>query len=395
MHWAEKLAAFDFHIKYCRDKLNSANASSRKLDIMKSNDSKKNNDYFLSTLWNKLHNQKCQSELLKNEEVSTAIKLAALMMQLNDIVIADTWVMCLNEKVLAKSCRILNIVSFWLLIYQIMKLKRFYLKMSESMTAWLLKLQQRNVFVMNEKWHQWFAFKKNEFLKWSMKDDELLRRDLAIYVFNDSATRNKILHMNHDDLEADHFTYAYIEIAIRRKYYWSKMLKEMMKYVCICSDCQRMQVHHHKFYEELMFISSEDVNSFHMMIMNFIINMFSAKNSYIEKTRDAILIMINKLIKHAIYISMIKDLNIEKLANLLWQKFVFQHEMMQSIISNQDSLFINHFWITLCWHLEAKQKLSTAFHLQINDQIERLNQMFEHYLQVYFNYKMNNWSELL
>jgi len=150
-----------------------------------------------------------------------------------------------------------------------------------------------------------------------MKDDKLLRRDLAIYVFNDSATRNKILHMNHDDLEADHFTYAYIEIAIRRKYYWSKMLKEMMKYVCICSDCQRMQVHHHKFYEELMFISSEDVNSFHMMIMNFIINMFSAKNSYIEKTRDAILIMINKLIKHAIYISMIKDLNIEKLANLL------------------------------------------------------------------------------
>jgi len=57
---------------------------------MKSNDSKKNNDYFLSTLQNKLCNQKCQSELLENEEVLTAIKLAALTMQLNDIVIADT-----------------------------------------------------------------------------------------------------------------------------------------------------------------------------------------------------------------------------------------------------------------------------------------------------------------
>ncbi len=90
MRWAEKLAAFDFHIKYCRDKLNSANVLSRRLDIMKSNDSKKNNNYFLFTLWNKLRNQKCQSELLKNEEVSTAIKLAALMTQLNDIVIADT-----------------------------------------------------------------------------------------------------------------------------------------------------------------------------------------------------------------------------------------------------------------------------------------------------------------
>jgi len=47
---------------------------------MKLNDSEKNNDYFLSTLQNKLCNQKCQSELLENkEEVLTAIKLAALM----------------------------------------------------------------------------------------------------------------------------------------------------------------------------------------------------------------------------------------------------------------------------------------------------------------------------
>ncbi len=59
MRWTEKLAAFDFHIKYRRDKLNFANVSSRRLDIMKLNDSEKNNDYFLSTLQNKLYNQKC------------------------------------------------------------------------------------------------------------------------------------------------------------------------------------------------------------------------------------------------------------------------------------------------------------------------------------------------
>jgi len=76
-------------------------------------------------------------------------------------------------------------------------------------------------------------------------------------------------------------------------------------------------VHHHKLYEKLTFISSESVNSFHTMIMNFITNMSSAKNSYIEKTSNVILIMIDKLIKHVIYISTIKDLNVEKLANLL------------------------------------------------------------------------------
>ncbi len=228
-----------------------------------------------------------------------------------------------------------------------------------------------------------------------MRNDELLHHDLAVYVFNDSVTRNEILRINHDDFEADHFTYTHIKTAIRRKYYWLKMLKEMTKYVCICSNCQQVQMHHYKLYEKLMFISSENINSFHMMIMNFIIDMFSAKNLYIEKISNIILVMINKLIKHAIYTSMIKDLNIKRLVNLLWRKFVSQHEIMRRIISNQDSLFINHFWIILCWHLEAKQKLSIAFHSQINDQTERQNQMLEHYLLMYFNYKMNDWSEFL
>ncbi len=155
-----------------------------------------------------------------------------------------------------------------------------------------------------------------------MKNDELLHHDLAVYVFNDFATRNEILHMNFDNLEADHFTCAHIKTAIRRKYDWLKMLKKMTKYVCICSDCQRVQVHHHKFYEKLMFIFSESVNSFYMMIMNFITDMLFAKNLYIEKTSNVILIMIDKLIKHIIYILMIKDLNIKRLVNLLWWEFV-------------------------------------------------------------------------
>ncbi len=132
---------------------------------MKSDDSEKNNDYFLPTLRNKLRNQECQPELLENEGVPTAIKLAALTTQLNDTVIADTRAMCSNEKVLARSRRILDTASSQLLVHQIMKSKRFYLKMSESMTAWLLKLQQRNAFVANEKWRQRFASRKNELSK--------------------------------------------------------------------------------------------------------------------------------------------------------------------------------------------------------------------------------------
>ena len=94
------------------------------------------------------------------------------------------------------------------------------------------------------------------------------------------------------------------------------MLSEIDEYVRICSDCQRVRVHHHKLYNKLNFISSNDENSFHTIIMNFIINMSSAKNLYIDKINDVILILMNKLMKHATYIATIKNLNAKNFAKL-------------------------------------------------------------------------------
>ncbi len=49
----------------------------------------------------------------------------------------------------------------------------------------------------------------------------------------------------------------------------------------------------------------------------------------------------------------------------------------------------------LCYHLLIKQKLSTAFHSCINDQIKRQNQTLETYLQTYCNDVQNDWVHLL
>ena len=95
------------------------------------------------------------------------------------------------------------------------------------------------------------------------------------------------------------------------------MLFEIDEYVRIYSDCQRVRVHHHKSYDKLNFISSNDENSFHTMIMNFITNMSPARNPYTDKINNAILILINKLTKHATYIATIKNLNIKNFAKLL------------------------------------------------------------------------------
>ena len=95
------------------------------------------------------------------------------------------------------------------------------------------------------------------------------------------------------------------------------MRKNIEEYCKFCSVCQKMRVHHHKSYDNLFFIASDGVESFTTMIFDFITDMPSARNFYTKKTYDSILILVDKLIKHAIYIACNKILNAKNLADLL------------------------------------------------------------------------------
>ena len=65
-----------------------------------------------------------------------------------------------------------------------------------------------------------------------------------------------------------------------------------------------------------MLISSNNVNSFHTIILNFIINLSLTRNSYINKICDVILMLINKLTKYVTYITITKNLKIDNFANI-------------------------------------------------------------------------------
>ena len=78
-----------------------------------------------------------------------------------------------------------------------------------------------------------------------------------------------------------------------------------------------MRVYHYKPYEKLISISLNNVNLFYTVIMNFIINILSARDSYINKIYDTILVLIDKLTKYITYIITIKNLKIDRLTNLI------------------------------------------------------------------------------
>ncbi len=83
------------------------------------------------------------------------------------------------------------------------------------------------------------------------------------------------------------------------------------------------------------------------------------------------------------------------LAKVIIEAVVRYYDLPDSIVSDQDSLFTSKFWFSLCYFLGIKRKLSTAFHPQTNSQTKKQNSIIEAYLQVFINFKQDDWAKLL
>ena len=69
--------------------------------------------------------------------------------------------------------------------------------------------------------------------------------------------------------------------------------------------------------------------------------------------------------------------------------------MQKGIVSDRGSIFTSAFWAEICYQLQVKRRLSTAFHPQTDGQTERQNQTMEQYLRMFASEKQDNWISLL
>jgi len=110
---------------------------------------------------------------------------------------------------------------------------------------------------------------------------------------------------------------------------------------------------------------------------------------------DLIFMIVNYYTKMMHYLSIKKTLTVIELTKLFFEKIALRYEISNDIIIDKDNLFISAFWSKICYHVKMKQRLSIAFHLQTDDQIEWQNQTLKHYLRVYYSEKQDNWATLL
>ena len=83
------------------------------------------------------------------------------------------------------------------------------------------------------------------------------------------------------------------------------------------------------------------------------------------------------------------------LAKVIIDVVIRYHRVPESIITDQGLLFTSKFWSLLCYFLNIKKKLSTAFHPQTNGQTDRQNSTMKVHLRAFINWEQNNWAKLL
>ena len=114
-------------------------------------------------------------------------------------------------------------------------------------------------------------------------DFELSSNDLIYYTKNDirrlcifNFVKIKIFRLIHD-------VNAHVDVhrnfnKITNTFYISRLFKKFRRYVKHCFNCQITQIKRHRFYDELMFITSF-FYSFHIIIINFILILFDELNA--------------------------------------------------------------------------------------------------------------------
>ena len=113
------------------------------------------------------------------------------------------------------------------------------------------------------------------------------------------------------------------------------------------------------------------------------------------KSYDSILVIVDRLTKMVYYEPVKVTIDAPGLARVIIDVVVCHHGLPDSIVTNRGLFFTSKFWSSLCYFLDIKRRLSTAFYPQTDGQTKRQNSIMEAYLRAFVNFEQNDWARLL
>lgn len=217
-------------------------------------------------------------------------------------------------------------------------------------------------------------------------ENGLLLRDGRIYVPKEH--RLRVLQVHHDHKLRGHPGIRKTQQMILQTYFWPGIHRDVKRYVLSCHECQRGKA---LGLRKLGLLKPLPIGErpWSSISVDHIVEV-PISNGY-----DAIMVVVCRLTKQAIFVPCHTTDKSEDLAKLFIRDVFSKHGLPVDIVSDRGTLFTSKLWTSLCQILGVKQNLSTAYHPQTDGQTERTNQTLEQYLQMFVNYDQDDWAEWL
>ena len=195
-------------------------------------------------------------------------------------------------------------------------------------------------------------------------------------IFDDNELRLRLIKFVHNTFFANHSNVVKCYEILARNYFWIDMSQDVKKYIRNCYICMKIKYFQNRYNKKLKFLSMSKRRWIDIFI-DFVMTLFFSKNLWDVKCKN-IMIVVDRLFKNVYYES-IDDLIFVEIVKIYYINIWKHIDLFNIIVSNRDIQFVNDFWNELCKRLNITVFLFTAYHSQIDDQIEIVNAIMKQY----------------
>ncbi|MCO5564259.1 hypothetical protein L7F22_017917 [Adiantum nelumboides] len=228
----------------------------------------------------------------------------------------------------------------------------------------------------------------NMFASYTVMDELLYYLD-RICVSHNGALRKMLIQEHHEGTFAAYPGINKTYCLLSAIYFWPQMQQNVIKYVKACHSCQIMKASR-QLPQGLLQPLPVPKERWESISMDFITTLPRT-----TKGNAKILVIVDRFSKMAHFIPCKKAAFAPDIASLFVQHIFSIHGLPRPIIFDRDPKFIGHFWTSLFKSLGTNLFFSSAYHLQTDGQIERVNQILEEMLRHYIKICLASWEEYL
>lgn len=200
------------------------------------------------------------------------------------------------------------------------------------------------------------------------------------------AVQSDILREAHESpYESAHASAEKVWLILNSKFYWSRMKKDIMSFCASCDICQKTK---HSNFKRYGFLKPHAIpqNPYQSVSLDLIVNLPWSEEF------NAILVIVDRLTKHAQFIPTTTGLNTEGFATLFIKHVACKFGLPSNIICDRDSRWTSEFWRHVARKLHTGLLISLAHHPQHDGQTEIVNKQLETMLRAYVAEDKKSWA---